>query len=823
MAKKIHKSKNSFSSEREGQISFFNDLRIDTDVELTHNTDGVYKGTLFEFKLTISDINKALFQAIKYLSHRRIKGEPVPAQILLVALNEERAYLFNSEDFLSDIEIPYAGAASKNNAYFSTKTRPEKIDYSNLSGLTRITKILGTEKYTKVNIDLFDVVGWANRFYQENPTANKIKFFKELRAPKYFVAYIYPWKGEEKDFKYIMDLLNDKQHKKELGAFYTPPGYCRKATELVRKAIKQLPVGHDYIILDRCAGTGNLEEFFTDKQVDVITISELSRYIDKSLKTKYLQDKSDVISTFYSKQNFNEITVGELEKHKTKISLHNYISDNELSHTIVNTYELKEWIVLNERIGDRVKLIIPPPQEVNNKEALVEGGDALGSQFVTGQKSLGMTDEYSNSISVLLNYVKDKKTNIILYENPPYSDVGAVQNNPATASKRTSWKDSLVCNEMKKWMANNKTVSSRASNDLANLFIWSGFEYYLLKPDDCYILFSPSKYIKSQHLISKEMVKGYIFNRAYFHTNSASAISCILWKNHQKFEDNYKLEILDIQNDDELKSLGNLIIKKVYKNLSTFYDKYNQDQYLDDDIGIVLEWDGTESKRKFPKLKPIYNKNLIGYLVTQDFGFEHPRLSTNLVRALVYAEHGFYLREDNFIEKLPLFAAGKYDSGGRWWENGTIFKCADGGKDYIKDANFLKSCLIFSCLSYYNKCRSLDGSDGRFYKNELCFDKGTLASNKLIKYKLTKEEQDLLNIFYDILKKSKVTKNYNKKYTYGTYQINKELNTRHKNDNDEWIYDYPELNTAINSLKTKLSKYYEVSIQPKLFEYELLK
>ena len=406
---------NKFLSEREGQIKFFADLKISADVELTHNTDGVYRGTLFEFKLTISDINKVLFQAIKYLSHRRIKGENVPAQILLVALNEEIAYLFNSEDFLTDIEKIYAGSASKNNTDFNTKIKPEKVNYSVLKGLNRLTEILDIENYTKVHIDVFDVVGWATRFYQENPTASKIKLFKELRAPKHFASFIYPWTGDEKDFKYIMDLLNDKQHKKELGAFYTPPAYCLKATELVRKAIRAIPKGHDYIILDRCAGTGSLEEFLTDKQVDDITIGELNRYIDKSLKDKYLQDKADIITAFYSKRNFNEITIGELEKHKTKISLHDYIFDNELSHTIVNTYELKEWIVLNERIGDRVKLIIPPPQEVSNRDALVDGGDALSSQFVTGQTSLEMTKEYNESISMLLGIIKDKKTNIILY------------------------------------------------------------------------------------------------------------------------------------------------------------------------------------------------------------------------------------------------------------------------------------------------------------------------------------------------------------------------------------------------------------------------
>ena len=185
---------------------------------------------------------------------------------------------------------------------------------------------------------------------------------------------------------------------------------------------------------------------------------------------------------------------------------------------------------------------------------------------------------------------------------------------------------------------------------------------------------------------------------------------------------------------------------------------------------------------------------------------------------------GFYLRSDNFIEKLPLFAAKLYPQK-NWYERDVYFTTADGGDRYLADKNFLKTCFIFACLSQRNHCRSFIGSDKRFYKNELCFDKGTLASTKLKVYKLTNDEQDLLNTFADMLAKAKKTKAYNAKYTYGTYQIDDELNTRHKNDdgNDEWIYDYPELNTAINSLKTKLAKYYETIIQPKLFEYELLK
>ncbi|MFA6526323.1 MAG: hypothetical protein WCT26_02830 [Candidatus Buchananbacteria bacterium] len=816
MANKISKSRNNFSSEREGQIQFFNELRIDADVELTHNTDGVYLGTLFEFKLTISDINKALFQAIKYLSHRRINGAPIPAQILLVALNEEKAYLFNSGDFLSDIEIPYAGAASKNNADFITKIRPEKIDYSSLAGLKRLTEILETEKYTKIHIDLFDVVGWATRFYLENPSANKIKFFKELRAPKYFATYIYPWKGEEKDFKYIMDLLNDKQQKAELGAFYTPPAYCRKATELVRRAIKQIPTDHDYIILDRCAGTGNLEEFLTDKPVNDIVIGELSHYIDKILKAKYLQDKADVISTFYSKRNFNEITIGELEKHKTKISLRDYISDNELSHTIVNTYELKEWIVLNNRIGDRVKLIIPPPQEVSNTEALVDGGDALSEQFVTGQTSLGMTKEYNESIDTLLSYIKNKKTNLILYENPPYRDEAAKIKNKNT-------RKSFIYEAFK-----NAGTNEASHRELANLFIWSGWQYYIKKPDDYYVLFSPIKYWKSLGLGEKKFIDGFLFNRKFFHA-SPSAISCIFWQNVDSSCEELTLKAFDIndkktpeQEDDEIFEIGEIEIKKVRSSMQSVY---KDSRTFKDDVEtkVVCDLSGIESDKIITR-KAIYNKNIVGHLRITSYNLDP--ISYSLTSTITYngleKSQGFYLRSDNFIAKLPLFVAKLYPQK-NWYERDVYFTTADGGDHYLKDKDFLKTCFIFACLSQRNHCRSFDGSDGRFYKNELCFDKGTLASNKLSAYKLSKEEHDLLDTYYDVLKKAKTTKNHNKKYTYGTYQIDEELNTRYKNENDEWIYDYPELNTAINSLKTQLAKYYEAVIQPKLFEYKLLK
>src|SRR3989339_1997756 len=604
-------SNKSFHSEREGQIKFFSDLRITADVELTHNTDGVYKGTLFEFKLTISDINKVLFQAIKYLSHKRIKGEPIPAQILLVALNEENTYLFNSADFLSDIEKIYAGAASKNNADFNTKIKPDRIDFSNIKGLQRLTEILEIQKYTKIHIDVFDVVGWANHYYTLNPKASKSKLFEELRTPKQFKDYIYPWKGKDIDFKYINDLLNDKIRKKELGAFYTPSPYCRKAVELVRRAIKQLPKGHDYIILDRTAGTGNLEEFLTDKKVNDITIDELDRYIDKELKTKYLQSKKDIINTFYSGRLFGDLTVGELEKHKTKISLYDYLSDNEIGHTIVNTYELKEWIVLNVRLGDKVKLIIPPSAHVKEANPLVNGGDALSDHFILGSKvgRMFISKDYLTIIDELNGYVADKKTNIILLENPPYRDSSAA--NTDNTTNRSS-KGTFVFEEMKEDLKNLANSNISTARDISNQFILSGWKHYLTKPDDYFVLFSPIKYWKSLGLGEKKFIDGFLFNREFFHAGP-SAISCILWQNINDSREKLTFKTFDIdtndtleQEDDEMVELHDIEIKKVHKRINEYKDA----RIFDDDQKSVVYCDlaGNQSLSQTNK-KSKWNEN----------------------------------------------------------------------------------------------------------------------------------------------------------------------------------------------------------------------
>lgn len=805
--KNLHNTKSSkeinFLNEKEGQIKFFEKLEISTEVSLTDNTDGVYNGTLLEFKLSISDLNKVLFQAIKYLSHMRIKGRSIPKTILLIGLNQGITYKFESKDFLKEIEKIYFGASSKDNQGFSTTITPETIKYSNnLAGLSRLTEILQDEGFIKIHIDIYDVVGWANRFYSENPKATKTALFNELKKPRHFKELIYSWKGKESDFKYILDLLNDRMHRKELGAFYTPPAYCKKALELVRKAIKQIPKGNDYVIVDRCAGTGNLEEFLTNKNVKDITIGEVGKYIGEEFRNKYLKDKKDIIDTFYSNKNFKEITLGELEKYKTNINIYDYLFDNEISHCIVATYELKEWIVLNERIGNKVKTIIPPT--INQDSSLVEGGDALAVEVFEEIKP----------------YIEDKNCNVILFENPPYRDSSG--SNIENEKNKTN-KGNFIFEEMKEDLTNFQNSNISTARDISNQFIWSAWKYYLTKKNDCYILFSPVKYWKSIGLVNKKFIEGYLFNREHFHAG-ASAISCIAWQNIDEEYEKVLLKVFDIDTknnlegkDDEIWDINKSIeILKVKTTLTPYYEKRKFPK--DEKNGIYSESSGYEANRKY-STTALFNDNILGYMFAGGFSVDAKHIT--LVRTTIFNGRGFYLRSDNFLEKLPLFCAKLYPQK-NWYERDIYFTTADGGSKYTKDINFLKSCFIYTCLSPRNHCLSFDGSDKRFYQNELSFDTNTLATKTLKKYKLNKTEQDLINLFEQILKESKKTKDYNPEYKYGTYQIDNELNTSNKKD-EITIYDYPELNTKLIELKNKLSKYYDETIQPKLFQYQLLK
>ena len=197
-----------YITEREGQIAFYEKYlkRIDKNLSLekilSNNTDGVLNGNILEFKKNISDLNSVLFQTIKYLSTMRIKGKSIPKNILLISLNEGICYIYDSQDYIEEIEKIYTLSSSKNNSGFIIKNeKTQKLKYNeNSFEEEKMIKILKEKNFTKINIDENCIVGWGQRFYQENPLADKADFIGddtgetkiigEIRKPEKFKDFI---------------------------------------------------------------------------------------------------------------------------------------------------------------------------------------------------------------------------------------------------------------------------------------------------------------------------------------------------------------------------------------------------------------------------------------------------------------------------------------------------------------------------------------------------------------------------------------------------------------------------------------------------------
>ena len=240
------------------------------------------------------------------------------------------------------------------------------------------------------------------------------------------------------------------------------------------------------------------------------------------------------------------------------------LTDEQLSHTIVNTYELKEWYVLKDRLGRRVRYIIPPiPEQPDqlpalNSEGFLSGANALSEGFVHDLNS------------IIESTKKAEKVIRIWYMNPPYAETTSIEFQKKGAGKEaSSWKEDYVVQEMK------KHVSGTASNDIGNAFIWSAFNIF--NADYC-IVYSPVKYWKAQHLIDRKFIDGYAVNRLHFHAPTPACIMLALWKNEaDTFTRQIKLKAYDLDEKSNLVPDGEVIVKHNYQTAQIHEVNYSFD------------------------------------------------------------------------------------------------------------------------------------------------------------------------------------------------------------------------------------------------------
>lgn len=742
-------------NERADNLFFWRNFGFDEKDILIENTDGIINGALFEFKNSIADLNAVLVQAIHYLSKLRIKGGiPIPSKIVLVDINKNRASVYDATQYRLEILQNYTNSASKNVNQTTLKnaTNPEKvIEFDVLQPKSpknrELCELFQIDEYQKFEIDFPNILGWANYIYRHDKTTTKSQMFEMLKQPSNSIVenYILPWCGDESDFDTVMDALNDPANRKDLGAFYTPLPYVKEATKLVRQAISNLPKGMDYVILDRCAGTGALEH---------------------------------------------------------------YLTEEELSHVILNTYEIKEWLVLYNKYIGKVRAIIPPLSMVQeNKGNLVTGGDALAEEF------LSIPMETDGKHNTLQEVIDDKNVAIIGFENPPYSsELARAQEGNVKSIDKFSY--------IRKLMSDEFVGDSNHAKDLLNQFVWSFEKYFMRDENDYYILFAPVKYWKSVGLMQKIFINGFLANRGNFKAQESSVLVA-LWKNNQDNEtesitvtakeiwrDNKKwgtgkgAAVIDVPEDAILKDVKHVTIKKVYKTLGEYYSKKLKTDVLSK---IATGYDGKEVPLKSYG-KPVYNDNILAVIEASGFGTTPQDI--RMTRIAIYHGRGSQVRTNNYAEQTALFVAKQYPQK-NWYERDIYYTTADKGDLYTEDTDFLRKATLWTCISQKNHCLSFDGSDGKFYSNEMCLDKNSLVRKELVeqeKYgKLDRADLMLLGIFDELLELAKNTQEYNPKYNYGTYQIELDINTSYKDGNDKKIFNNEKVNTKLKELKTRLA------------------
>jgi len=309
-----------------------------------------------------------------------------------------------------------------------------------------------------------------------------------------------------------------------------------------------------------------------------------------------------------------------------------------------------------------------------------------------------------------------------------------------------------------------------------------------------------------------------------------------LWCNEDDAEtDELNLVGFDVVDGQLTQHPEALPVRRISSNYSnTYYDKRPIENAICD--GILCALNGTE-KPEGRNPNRLQSNDIVGYLVSHSSGFDNPDLDSSLLVAARYDGNGFFLRKDNFLEKLPMFCASRYIRYNHsWTERARIMKSGDGADHFKRDiasgklSQWLLKCLLFTVAEPQNHMRSLHGSDGRYYRNELCLDTTngqTLASKELKKLVKDEHEKKIISQLRKILSAAKETRNYDPTLTYGLYQISSELNTFRAVElpggKIEQQPDYPELNGHITSLRHLVKEYYLSEIVPKLFEYEFLK
>ena len=679
--------------ELDAMRAFYNEIGYpEGTIDYSCNTDGRIildpktglKGSLVEFKV-VAKTNKDVFEQMKrYVKSYNAKGLEIPKYGVYIMTAAQKYTVFDLEE-----------------EDFSKAVIQENLDLTvDLNNFTSSADYWLKDTTTQKGwIDETSIVSYNDAFFSAKGMGRKSKddFIAELANPKVLNIKPYTWQADGSMERKLLDCLGSTALKKRLGAFFTPDYAVEKSTNYIRNIINNLNDDEDYVIVDRCAGTGNLEKFLTDE---------------------------------------------------------------ELSHCILNTIVYAEKTTLKGLYEGRVKAILPS-DETTDDEGCMPAGDALSEGF---NKELADTIEEARKEAES----RGKKLVVIGLENPPYGEPQAEATRSGKTQKGSY--ENYISKEMK------KEVKGVANNDVANKFIWSGFKYFF----DYYVIYSPVKYFKSQDLINKEFNEGVIVNRTDFHATEAG-ISIMSWKNEDAANDSWQLE--------------NCLVKKINKGIETIRGTYKKKDEGEDVWYEVIN--GTPD-------------------------FKNGIITNNRTFSKLKAKRGGFINVDdaNLKKRLPLFAANCYTCKD-YTEKEVIMKSGDGGTAYQNDNEFLEDCFIWCCLTDKNKCWSGAFQNEMALSQNSKADQ-IVDLKQPHRLALKRSWDNVLNEAKKCKEYNSNWK-YGLAQIINDLNLDDPTGVKNKKGQTLMQKRYPKLDAQITSFKEDLKEFYDKYIKDKLFQYELLK
>lgn len=267
-----------------------------------NQSDGIVGNTIIECKLDENEgggPKKAYQELYETIPNRlKNKGERLPYYRIYVELETFLVEVYDCHCKLIETFDWYTDT-NKFDKYFNDKKNTYEYD------------LLDEE------VDLVEVI---QNIYKFLDVKEKIEAYNKLKCG--VLGWFKPFDFENVNINRLIlnnDKMNEKYVQKIEGAYFTPPQYVKVFTQYVMNAIKQSKNdGFDgYVIVDRCAGVGNLESQFTEEVYSHLILGTLNEAeaLTANIRFNGMANVSVIDALTEEGVNFY---INEIEKYKSK-------------------------------------------------------------------------------------------------------------------------------------------------------------------------------------------------------------------------------------------------------------------------------------------------------------------------------------------------------------------------------------------------------------------------------------------------------------------------------------------------------------------------